>query len=159
MYVRVGFGTDLHRTRQGDGLRLGGVFIPCGLSCEAVSDGDVLLHALVDALMGAAGMGDIGDRYPESKVTKGEDSSRFVNEVVADIKAMDANLLNVDCVIDLEAPKLGEWKAEIRKSLAAMLKLDSNRVNIKAKTAEGLGPVGSGEAVTAQVAVLLELAK
>lgn len=157
MPMRVGFGTDLHRLREGGGIRLGGLSIPCGYSCEAVSDGDVLLHALVDALMGAAGLGDIGDRYPESKVAPGEDSSRFVAEIMAELRAAGAGLHNVDCVVDLENPKLGRWKGEIRASLARLLGLPEARVNVKAKTAEGLGPVGTGRAVAAQVVALLEL--
>lgn len=156
MSTRIGFGTDLHRLVPGDGLWIGGIKIPCGFAAVAVSDGDALLHALADALLGAAGLGDIGDRYPESSVTPGEASSRYVREILADLGRRGLRIVNVDLVVDLERPKLGEWKARIRESVAGVLGIDSARVNIKAKSGEGVGPVGHGEAIGAQAAVLVE---
>lgn len=155
--LRVGLGTDSHRLRPGGGIRLGGVDIPCAFACEAVSDGDVLLHALVDAILGALGLGDIGECYPESAVRPGEDSRRFVTEILALPGAAGVRLVNVDCVIHLERPRLAEWKPRIRDGMAALLGVAPSRVNVKAKTAEGLGPVGEGREVAAQVVVLLEV--
>lgn len=152
--LRIGFGTDLHLLRPGDGLWLGGVLVPCRFAFKAVSDGDVLLHALVDAMLGCAGLGDIGGMYPESRVTPGESSRRFVEEVGRTLSDRGFRVVNADCVIDLDAVRLGEWKGRIRDSVAALLRIDASRVNVKAKTAEGVGAVGEGRAASAQVALL-----
>lgn len=157
MSMRIGFGTDLHRLEAGEGLWLGGVLVPCRYAAVAVSDGDALLHALVDALLGAAGLGDIGERYPETKTAPGEPSSRYVREVADDLAGRGMRVVNVDMVIDLERPRLAEWKTAIRDSVAELLGLDAGRVNVKAKSGEGAGPVGRGEAVAAQAAVLVEI--
>lgn len=154
---RIGFGNDFHVLLEGDGIVLGGVRVPCDRSARAVSDGDVVLHALVDALLGAVGLGDIGDHFPESAVKKGEDSRRFVESVLALPELSAARIVNVDCVIELERPRLSTWKASIRRNIAAILRIDETRVNVKAKTSEGMGPVGVGEAVTASVVALLKL--
>lgn len=156
MDVRVGLGNDTHRLEQGSGLRIGGVPVACAFASVAVSDGDVLLHALVDALLGAAGWGDIGDRYPENKTERGADSSRFVREVMLDLTLRGARVGNVDCVVELEKPRLGGLKETIRRNIAALLEVDESRVGVKAKTAEGLGPIGRSEAFSAQAVVLLE---
>lgn len=156
MTERVGFGTDLHRLVPGDGIPLGGVLVPCPFAPVARSDGDVLLHAVVDALLGAMGRGDIGERYPESKVARGESSRRFVLEVMHLLRERGGAVVNLDCVVDLERPKLGPHKDAIRASVAALLGVSPERVNVKAKTAEGMGPVGEGKAVAAQAAVLVE---
>ena len=156
MAMRVGLGSDLHRLKAGDGIRLGGVAIPCSFACDAVSDGDVLLHALVDALLGALGLGDIGEHFPESVVRRGEDSRRFVREVMAMLEARKVRVVNADCIIDLERPKLSGWKKDMRESVALLLNIDPSRVNVKAKTGEGLGPIGLGQAVAAQAVVLVK---
>ncbi|MDR3210561.1 MAG: 2-C-methyl-D-erythritol 2,4-cyclodiphosphate synthase [Planctomycetota bacterium] len=156
MSARVGFGSDIHRLEAGNGLWLGGILIPCSYQAVAHSDGDALLHALVDAIIGALGQGDIGDHYPESKTTPGEASSRFVREVVATSKSEGWRFANVDMVIDLENPRLAEWKEKIRQNIAALLGIEKELVNIKAKTREGIGAVGKGKAVSAQAVVLLE---
>lgn len=156
MGMRIGFGTDLHRLTHGDGLKIGGVTIPCPYRTEARSDGDVLLHALVDALLGTCGGGDIGDHFPENEVPQGQDSALFVTRTLEMTAAAGLKVANVDCVVDLETVKLGAWKTTIRKNVAALLGLPENRVNVKAKTAEGVGPVGEGKALAAQVAVLAE---
>lgn len=157
MSFAVGVGTDVHRLEPGSGIPLGGVVVPCDKACVAVSDGDVLLHALTDALLGGMGQGDIGERYPESKVGKGESSRRFVEETMLLLEARGGRVVNVDCTVDLERPRLASWKMRIRDSVAALLRVSPGKVNIKAKTAEGLGSVGNGEAVSAQVVALLEL--
>jgi 2-C-methyl-D-erythritol 2,4-cyclodiphosphate synthase len=133
---------------------LGGVFIPCPYSCLADSDGDVLLHALVDAMLGSAGLGDIGEHFPKSAITPGESSRRFVEETLEMLGKTGLLIGNVDCVIDLEKVSLKAWKTSIRESMARMLGMEMQCVNVKAKTAEGLGPIGEGRAVAAQVVVL-----
>lgn len=155
--LRVGFGTDIHRLVTGEGVKLGGVLIPCTYACVAVSDGDVLLHALIDALLGALALGDIGEHFPHSRVASGEDSRVLLAQILNLVHANNATPVNVDCVVDLEVFKLAEWKPKIRDSIAGLLGIDPGRVNVKAKTAEGLGPVGAGEAIAAQVVALLAL--
>lgn len=157
MTFRIGLGSDLHRLKPGDGIRLGGVDIPCPYACEAVSDGDVLLHALIDALLGALGLGDIGVYFPPSAVRPGEDSRILLQTILALPRVRRAAIVNVDAIIDLERPKLGPSKKIIAAALAELLAIPPSRVNVKGKTGEGLGPVGEGRAVAAQVALLLEL--
>lgn len=152
--IRIGFGTDLHVLEPGEGIVLGGVAVPCGYSVRAVSDGDVVLHALVDAMLGCAGLGDIGDHFPESVVESGESSRRFVVETREMLAGAGFSLVNIDCVIDLEVVRLAGMKGMIRASLAGLVGLEVGCVNVKAKTAEGVGVVGEGVAVGAQVVVL-----
>lgn len=154
-FIRVGFGTDLHRLVPGNGLRLGGISIPCAFSPVAVSDGDALIHALVDAVLGAAGLGDIGEHFPESAVSPGQDSRPMLAYAMRLAAEKGWSAANADCVVDLEAVKLGPWKTRIRESLAGILGLAVEQVNVKAKTAEGLGPIGESRAVAAQAVVLL----
>lgn len=156
--MRVGIGSDVHRLKPGKGLRLGGLDIPCSYSCEAVSDGDVIIHALVDALLGACGLGDIGEYFSEAKITPGQDSQVLLAEVLAMPVMRNAGLINIDCIVDVEVVRLRSWKKAIRDNLSRLLCLDVSRVNVKAKTAEGMGPVGEGRAVAAQAVVLLQVA-
>lgn len=151
---KIGFGTDLHVLVPGEGLMVGGVRIPCEYASLAVSDGDVLLHALVDALLGCAGLGDIGEHFPEDSVSPGESSRIFVGKTLAMLADAGLAVGNVDCVVDLERVRLSAWKPVIRESVAGMLGVAPCRVNVKAKTAEGLGPLGEGRAIAAQVVVL-----
>ena len=153
---RVGFGTDLHRLAEGDGLWIGGVLIPCPFSCEAVSDGDVLLHALVDALLGACGLGDIGEWFPESAVEQGQASAAFVHAVMGTLRERGVGIVNVDATVDLQNVRLAEWKPAIRENVASLVGIEPARVNVKAKTAERLGPIGEGAAIAAQAVVLLD---
>lgn len=153
---KVGFGTDLHRLSSGGGIWLGGILLPCPYCCVAVSDGDVLLHALVDALLGACGWGDIGEWFPESATAPGAASRSFVEAVAEKMREEKIELVNVDAVIDAEVVRLTPWKSAIRESIAALLGLPAARVNVKAKTAEGLGAVGEGRAVAAQAVVLVQ---
>lgn len=156
MRFRIGLGTDLHRLQPGNGLRLGGFFIPCEYSCIAMSDGDVLLHSVTDALLGALALGDLGDHFPESKVTHGEDSRRFVRETLQLLANLGARPINVDCVVDLERPRLSPWKNGIRQSLADALGIPFDCASVKAKTAEGFGDIGQSRAIAAQAVVLVE---
>lgn len=134
---------------------LGGVRIPCAFRCLADSDGDVVLHALVDALLGACGWGDIGEWFPASSVVPGQASGDFVSAVLLKMREAGIGVVNADIVIDLEVVRLAPWKAAIRENIANLLGVNAARVNVKAKTAEGLGAVGEGKAVGAQAAVLV----
>jgi 2-C-methyl-D-erythritol 2,4-cyclodiphosphate synthase len=154
---RVGWGSDVHRLEVGEGLWLGGVFLPCQLKSISVSDGDVLLHAIVDAVLGAGGLGDIGDHFPESAVKQGERSSLFLEQTVEMLAAKGGAVVNADCVVDLERPKLGGFKPVVRDNVAALLRIAPERVNIKAKTGEGLGIIGTGAAIGAQAVVMVRL--
>ncbi len=157
MAFRIGLGNDIHVLEPGNGIMLGGMLIPCHKGVKAVSDGDVLLHALVDALLGAACLGDIGEHYPESDIDEGEPSARFVREVAALLKARGMRPVNVDTIIHLEEPYLSPYKKPIAEKIAELLEIAPDRVNVKAKTSEKLGPVGQGKAVAAEAIVLVEL--
>lgn len=157
MAMRIGLGDDIHALCEGTGIPLGGVMLPCNRACRAVSDGDVVLHALTDALLGGLALGDIGERYPEAAVAKGEESRRFVAETMALLRERGARVHNVDCTVYLERPRLGGMKTAIRDNLSRLLGIDAGSVGVKAKTAEGFGAVGRGEAVAARVAVLIEV--
>jgi 2-C-methyl-D-erythritol 2,4-cyclodiphosphate synthase len=121
-----------------------------------VSDGDVLLHALVDAILGALGRGDIGEHFPPDRTAPGQDSRLFLRHALRLLEEEGARVVNADCIVYLERPSLREWKRPIKDSLAELLRTAPERVGVKAKTSEGLGPVGEGLAVAAQAAALIE---
>ena len=148
MTYRNGIGYDLHRTEAGRPLVLGGVRIPCEFGLIAHSDGDVVLHALCDALLGAAGLGDIGELFPDSDPRfKDADSREFVTEVLARIRAVGLSVVSADIIIHAQAPNLAEHKPGIKWSLAELLQLSPDAVGVKAKTNEGLDAIGRGEAL------------
>ncbi len=156
MDVRVGLGRDVHRLVPGDRLILGGVGIEFELRAEGHSDADVLLHALTDALLGAAGLGDIGEWFPDTDARwSGADSAALLGEVVSAVHTRGWKIGNLDCTILAERPKLSPYKAEIRQRLAELLSVEIEAVNVKAKTGEAVGPIGRGEAIGAEAAVLL----
>lgn len=146
----------MHRLEPGDGLYLGGVLVPAPYAAVADSDGDVLLHALLDAILGAAGLGDIGEWFPASSVAGGQRSILFFPPVLERVATMGGSIVNVDGIVDLERPRLSPFKPAIRDAVAKLLGISPEAVNIKAKTSEGLGPVGESGAVAAQVVALLE---
>ena len=158
---RVGLGTDRHRLVPGRPLMLGGVEIPSKVGEEGFSDGDALLHAIIDALLGAAGLGDIGELFPPGNPQwKGAASALLLAEAWRRVKAEGWSLENIDCAVHLEAPKFLPWREKVISSIEAMLtnadgKSASGKVFVKAKTAEGLGDVGEGRAVDAQAVCLL----
>lgn len=154
--LRIGQGSDLHRLQKGDGLWLGGVRIPCALASVAHSDGDALLHAVTDALLGALGEGDIGEWFPDSAPeNRKRASAEFLQSVLRGMQERGYALQNLDTTIHLQLPKLSPHKAAIRESLARLCGVQSACVNVKAKTGEGLGAVGKGQAVAADAVVLL----
>ncbi len=153
---RVGLGLDCHRLEAGRPCVLGGVTIPSDVGPLGHSDGDVVLHALTDAVLGAMGEGDIGDLFPPSEAEwAGADSRTFLDEALRRAAARGFRVASADTVISAERPRLGPWKARIRANVAAILGLPPDRVGVKAKTAEGLGPVGEGRAIEARAVVLL----
>ncbi|MFN5865395.1 MAG: 2-C-methyl-D-erythritol 2,4-cyclodiphosphate synthase [Candidatus Kapaibacterium sp.] len=144
----TGFGYDVHRLAQGETLVLGGVSIESSIGTVAHSDGDVVLHALCDALLGAAGLGDIGEHFPDTDPQwKNAPSSKFVLHVCSLLQSHNLHIVNADIALTLEAPKILPYKQRMRSTIASLLSLPENRVNIKATTAEKLGFIGRGEGV------------
>ena len=155
--MRVGHGWDLHRLAPGRPLVLGGVVLPSEVGPVGHSDGDALLHALTDAVLGAAGLGDIGTHFPDTDPRwKGRESAHFLEAAVAWAAERGLRPANADLTVVLERPKLGPHRAAVVTKVAALLGLPGDRVNLKAKTAEGLGPVGAGEAVECHAVVLMD---
>lgn len=155
--LRIGFGTDVHRLETGRPLILGGVEIPSRAGAVGHSDADVLLHAVTDAIFGALALGDIGTHFPDDDDQwKGAESTLFLSEALGQMRGAGCHIANLDAVVSLESPRLGEHKEAIRASLCSKLDIGAERVNIKAKSAEGLGPVGEQMAVRAEVVLLLE---
>lgn len=151
--MRIGFGSDIHRLKEGRPLMLGGIMIPSGKGEDGHSDGDVLIHAIIDAILGATAAGDIGEVFPEKSTEEGIASSLLLKEIMG---RLQPEIINIDTVITLETPRLGPWKRQIRESVAGILRIPESRVSIKAKTAEGLGDIGSGAAIKAEAVILLE---
>jgi 2-C-methyl-D-erythritol 2,4-cyclodiphosphate synthase/2-C-methyl-D-erythritol 4-phosphate cytidylyltransferase/2-C-methyl-D-erythritol 2,4-cyclodiphosphate synthase len=155
--IRVGLGRDLHRLVKGRRFLLGGVEIPFGRGEAGHSDGDVLTHAVIDALLGAAGLGDIGALFPSAQEQwKDADSMALLAAAFARVKAAGWRPVNIDCVVSCEKPKLLPRREEICASLARALELAPELVFVKGKTGEGLGPVGKGRVVEALAVCLLE---
>ncbi len=155
--MRVGIGHDTHRLVEGRPLILGGVRIDHPRGLAGHSDADVILHAVTDALLGAAGLGDIGDAYPDTDPQcQGADSAKFIRETLARLNQCGLRPVNVDVILFAEEPKLGPLKVQIRDRLAELLRVPSAAVNVKAKTGEGVGAIGRGEAISCQAVVLLE---
>ena len=153
---RTGIGTDIHRLVPDRPLMLGGVPIPYELGLLGHSDADAALHAVIDALLGAAGLGDIGTFFPDTDPQwKDADSSLLTIAVREQIQQHHWEVVNTDLIIHIERPKLGPYKGQIRRSIAGLLETDFANVNVKAKTGEGLGPVGVGQAVETTAVVLL----
>jgi 2-C-methyl-D-erythritol 2,4-cyclodiphosphate synthase len=154
MSTFVGIGYDSHRLLAGRPMVIGGVEIVSELGLDGHSDADVLAHAVADAMLGAAGLGDIGEHFPDTDERwRDADSMRLLAHVHGLLDAERLELVNVDCTIVMERPKLGARRIEIRDSLATTLKLDARRVNVKASTGEGIGFVGRGEGVAALAVV------
>jgi 2-C-methyl-D-erythritol 2,4-cyclodiphosphate synthase len=146
----VGLGYDSHRLAEGEELILGGVKIESNIGTVAHSDGDALFHALVDAILGAAALGDIGEHFPDTDPKyKNADSSIFVKDAIKLIEEKGLRLVNIDATIMLEKPKLSAYKEAIRKNIADICHLPLERVNIKAKSGEKIGFVGRSEGVAA----------
>lgn len=156
MDIRTGLGWDNHRIAPGRPLILGGVTIPCEFGLDGHSDADVLAHAITDALLGALALGDIGMHFPDTDPRwKGCDSLVFLRHALSLVRERGYAIANVDSTVILQRPKLKDFRLPIRESLAAALELPLDRVSVKFKTAEKVGPVGEGLSGEAQAVVLL----
>jgi 2-C-methyl-D-erythritol 2,4-cyclodiphosphate synthase len=155
--MRIGQGSDVHALVEGRKLVIGGVTIPFSKGLAGHSDADVLVHAVCDALLGAAALGDIGRHFPDSDAKyKNADSRAFLREVAAKVREAGFAIANLDATIHAEAPKMAPHIGAMIANLAADLGLPPGRINVKAKTAERLGAIGRGEGVAAEAIALLE---
>ena len=156
MDIRTGLGWDNHRIVQGRPLSLGGVPIPCDVGLDGHSDADVLAHAITDALLGAAALGDIGLHFPDSDPRwKDCDSLVFLKHALTLIRECGYRISNIDTTVIIQRPKLRDFRLPIRQSLARTLDLPLDRISVKFKTAEKVGPVGEGVSAEAQASVLI----
>jgi len=156
MDMRIGEGWDIHQLAEGRRLVLGGVEIPHGTGLLGHSDADALLHAITDALFGAAGLGDIGRHFPDTDAQfRGADSMVLLSEAAQRVREQGWRVANVDSTVIAQAPKLAPHIPAMRERIAHGLGLAPERVNVKAKTAEKLGPVGEGRAMEARAVVLI----
>jgi 2-C-methyl-D-erythritol 2,4-cyclodiphosphate synthase len=157
---RTGIGTDIHRIVADRKLMLGGVYVPFPAGLAGHSDGDVALHAVIDALLGAAAMGDIGGLFPDTDPKlKNIDSKELLVAVKELLEEKKWEVVNIDLIIHTEQPKLEPVKGQIKRCIAGLLGIDFTAVNVKAKTNEGLGEIGAGEAMAATAIVLLKKRK
>ncbi len=155
--IRIGQGFDVHAFTEGDFVTLGGVKIPHSRGVLAHSDGDVMLHALCDALLGAAALGDIGMHFPDTDARwRGADSRAFVRHVRELLEKQNFAIVNVDVTVLAEAPRLGKHRESMRSNIAQDLRIDATCVNIKATTTEKLGFIGRGEGLACQAIALIE---
>jgi 2-C-methyl-D-erythritol 2,4-cyclodiphosphate synthase len=155
--LRIGIGHDTHRIAPGGPLRLGGIDIPFDRHLVGHSDADVLLHAITDALLGAAALGDIGELFPDNdEANRGRDSAMMLDTAFRQVAEKGYRIVNLDCTVFAEQPKISPHKEQIRKQIAAILGMSAADVSVKAKTGERVGPVGHLEAIQAECAVLIE---
>ncbi len=154
--LRIGLGYDSHRLGEGGPLRIGGIDVPCDFHAIGHSDADVLLHSVTDALLGAICQADIGRLFPDDAAeNKNRDSSEFVAEAQRKVAGAGFAIVNMDCVILAERPKMAPHIDRMRARLAELLNLEISRVSIKAKTGEGVGEIGTSQAIATRVVVLL----
>lgn len=155
--LRIGLGEDSHRLAKGGPLRLGGIDVPHDYHTLGHSDADVLLHAVTDALLGAAGLADIGELFPNTDPeNKDRDSAEMLQLAYEQVVAAGLEIVNLDCVVNAQQPKLGPYKQAIRKRLSEILSVNLDQVNLKSKTGEGVGPVGEQLVIQARCVALLE---
>ena len=156
---RIGLGHDTHRLGPGDGLVIGGITIPHDRAAIGHSDADVLLHAITDAILGAAALGDIGEMFPDTDpANKGRDSADMLRRAAARVAAAGWRLANLDCVILAQRPKILPHRPAMRRRIAEILGVEESAVWLKAKTGESVGPIGEEHAIGAECVVLLERA-
>ena len=154
--IRVGIGHDTHRLCPGGPLRLGGIDIPHDRESIGHSDADVLLHAVTDALLGAAALGDIGEMFPDTDpANRGRDSAEMLRAARDAVSRAGWQIGNCDCIVFAERPRIAPHKEAMRQRLAAILGIEPERIGLKAKTGEQIGPVGQQEIIAAQCVVLL----
>jgi len=154
--LRIGLGIDLHRLAPGRDCVLAGVHIASDLGPDAISDGDVVLHAAVDAVLGAAGLDDLGTLFPENDArNRGRDSAEFCRRALELVRGKGLRVLSLDVVVETEVPRLRPHRAAMRARLAELFAVDADRVNLKGKSGEGLDAVGQRQAIRATVVALL----
>ena len=154
---RVGQGWDVHALVPGRPLLIGGIHVPHTLGLLGHSDADVLLHAIIDALLGAMALGDIGQHFPDTDVRwKNADSKKLLLHVSQEMHSRKWKIMNIDATVVAQAPKLSGFIPHMCQQIASLLNLEVSQVNVKAKTAEKLGPVGQGLSIEAQAVVLLQ---
>jgi len=156
METKIGFGYDVHRLVEGRRLILGGIDIPFSKGLLGHSDADVLLHAITDALLGAAGLGDIGELFPDTDSRyKNADSAQLLTEAFLKVRKNNFSIGNIDAVIVCQEPKLTPFKKQIQCMIASILGISPDYVSVKAKTNEGLGDIGEGKAIAAYAVTLI----
>ncbi|QDU87858.1 2-C-methyl-D-erythritol 2,4-cyclodiphosphate synthase [Pirellulimonas nuda] len=154
--LRIGLGEDSHRLEPGGPLRIGGIAVPHDMQAVGHSDADVLLHAVTDALLGAAGLADIGQLFPNSDpANRGRDSAEMLKLAYERVRNDGLTLVNLDCVVSAQRPRLADFKEAIRHRIAGVLRVNPHQIGLKAKTGEGVGPVGREEAIEARCVALL----
>jgi len=155
--LAIGTSCDVHRFKAGLPLILGGVRVPYDRGLEAHSDGDVLMHAILDAVLSAADLPDLGTLFPDTDAAnKGRSSVDMAREVTRRVKVVGARIMSVDAVIMAESPRIAPLRAQLRESIAAALDVDVRQVNVKGKTYEKMGPIGRGECIEARAVALVE---
>ena len=154
--MRIGLGEDTHRLTSGGPLRLGGIDIPHTQQAVGHSDADALLHALTDALLGAAALGDIGELFPNTdEANRDRSSAEMLKIAYAKVQAAGYRIVNFDAVIHAERPKLSPYKQSMIERIAEILQIETNQIGLKAKTGEGVGPVGRQESIEVRCVALL----
>ena len=155
--MKVGIGIDTHKIVDGDFLILAGVKIPCDKSILAHSDGDIVYHAIADAIYGCLAMGDIGDHFPDSDPSnQGLDSSEIINHAIKSAHASGFEINNIDIVILLQTPKISQYKIQMKENISKLTKCNSESVNIKASTNENMGFVGEGKGISCHALVSIK---
>ncbi len=155
--LRIGTGFDIHRLVKGKPLILGGVHIPHDLGLHGTSDGDALIHAIIDALLGATCLGDIGKSFPvDDPKYENADSAKLLSQIIEKVTKGGWSIVNIDSVIVCEQPRLSQWYEKMRENLSQILRIPKDTISIKAKTCEKLGDIGSGAALAVQVVALME---
>ena len=154
---RIGIGYDIHAVVADRVLMLGGIAVPAEFGLSGHTDGDVVLHAVIDAMLGAAGLPDIGEHFPDSDPAhKDRRSSELLEEALREVNDLGWRINNLDLTIRAEKPKLAAYKNRLRQSLAGLLSLDPERIGVKAKTNEGFDAVGEGRAIACEAALILK---
>lgn len=157
MAIRVGIGYDSHRFEKGKPLFLGGMEIPYKLGLKGHSDGDVLIHSIIDALLGASGLPNIGEFFPDNDLRlKNVRSTILLKEIQEILTQKEIKIINIDCVLILEEPRLSQYAKEMEKNLSEILKIEEKNINIKAKTNEKMGFIGRKEGVACFSVCLIE---
>ena len=155
--LRIGHGYDAHRLTEGRALILGGVDVPYDMGLDGHSDADVLLHAVMDALLGAAALGDIGELFPNTDAAyRGASSAGLLREVGKCLASAGYGIVNVDATVLAQRPKLAPYRERMRENIALALEIDVSRVSVKATTEEGLGFTGNGEGIAAHAVAMIE---